>query len=381
MPSPINPKILQLLTQGTVIPAHPLALNANRRLDERRQRALTRYYIAASAGGLAVGVHTTQFAIRDPQIGLFQPVLTLAAEEMNRADRNRSTPLVRIGGICGDTAQALREAALLAELRYHAGLLSFAALSHATEAALLAHCRTVAQILPIVGFYLQPAVGGRVLSYSFWREFAEIESVVAIKIAPFNRYQTLDVIRAVAESGRDIPLYTGNDDNIVLDLLTPYVFSVKGKQVERRIVGGLLGHWSVWTRKATELLEECRAAREGFTNTLQDVGALAPTFAGRGKIALAPEEIAIPVRLLKKSTEVTDSNAAFFDAANNFSGCIAGLHEVLRRQGLLEGIWCLDPNETLSPGQSEEISRVYAAYPHLNDDAFVLQHLATWLTP
>jgi len=355
MSAPINPGSLQLLTQGTVIPAHPLALNANRRLDERRQRALTRYYIAASAGGLAVGVHTTQFAIRDPQIGLFKPVLTLAAEEMDRADRDRPVPLVRIGGICGETPQAVREAALLADLRYHAGLLSLAALSHATDAALLAHCRAVAQILPIVGFYLQPAVGGRVLSYNFWREFADIENVAAIKIAPFNRYQTLDVIRAVAESGRDIPLYTGNDDNIVMDLLTPYVLSVNGKQVERRIVGGLLGHWSVWTKRATELLTECQA----LTNS----------------------RAAVPPALLRRSIEVTDSNAAFFDAANHFRGCIAGLHEVLRRQGLLEGIWCLDPNETLSPGQSEEISRVYAAYPHLHDDQFVHQHRDSWLAP
>jgi dihydrodipicolinate synthase/N-acetylneuraminate lyase len=355
MPSPIDPEALQLLTQGTVIPAHPLALDANCRLDERRQRALTRYYIAAGAGGLAIGVHTTQFAIREPRMGLFEPVLTLAAEELDRADRSRSVPLIRIGGACGDTPQALREAALLADLRYHAGLLSLAALSHSTDAALLAHCRSVAQILPIVGFYLQPAVGGRVLSYNFWREFAEIENVAAIKIAPFNRYQTLDVIRAVAESGRDIPLYTGNDDNIVMDLLTPYVFSVNGKQVERRIVGGLLGHWSVWTKRATELLTECQA--------------------------LTKSRAAVPPTLLRKSVEVTDSNAAFFDAANRFSGCIAGLHEVLRRQGLLEGIWCLDPNETLSPGQSEEISRVYAAYPHLNDDAFIHQHRDAWLTP
>jgi hypothetical protein len=274
---------------------------------------------------------------------------------MDRADRSRPVPLIRIGGICGDTPQALREAALLADLRYHAGLLSLAALSHATDADLLAHCRAVAEVLPIVGFYLQSAVGGRALSHKFWREFAEIENVVAIKIAPFNRYQTLDVIRAVAEFDREIPLYTGNDDNIVMDLLTPYIFSANGKHVERRIVGGLLGHWSVWTRSATQLLEECHAA----TNS----------------------QAAIPPSLLRKSVEVTDSNAAFFDAANLFSGCIAGLHEVLRRQGLLEGIWCLDPNETLSAGQTEEISRVHAAYPHLNDDDFVQHHRDSWLTP
>src|SRR5882724_6111639 len=326
MSSPINLKVQQLLAQGTVIPAHPLALNANRRLDERRQRALTRYYIAAGAGGLAIGVHTTQLAIRDPQIGLFKPALTLAAEEMDRADRNRPVPLIRIGGICGDTPQAVREATLLADLHYHAGLLSLAALSHASDTVLLAHCRAVAQIIPIVGFYLQPAVGGRVLSYKFWREFAEIENVAAIKIAPFNRYQTLEVVRAVAESGRDIPLYTGNDDNIIMDLLTPFKFHVNGRTVERRIVGGLLGHWSVWTKHAVELQKECSAVLTG-----------------------AP----ISAKLIQKSGQVTDANAAFFDAANKFAGCIAGLHEVLRRQGLLEGIWCLDPEESLGPGQNE----------------------------
>ena len=376
----LDPK-LQLLARGTVIPAHPLALNANRRLDERRQRALTRYYIAAGSGGVAIGVHTTQFAIREPRFGLFEPVLKIAAEELDRADRGRPVPLVRIGGICGDTPQAIREAKLLAGLRYHAGLLSLAALKNSTEADLLAHCCAIAEIFPIVGFYLQPAVGGRVLSYKFWREFAEIENVVAIKIAPFNRYQTLNVVRAVAESGREIPLYTGNDDNIVLDLLTPYIFSVDGKQIERRIVGGLLGHWSVWTRRAVELLDECHASWANCGTTHQRVGAVAPTFSGEEDGALAPEGIPLPIELLRKSVEVTDCNAAFFDAANNFSGCIAGLHEVLRRQGLLEGTWCLDPNETLSAGQSGEISRVYTAYPHLNDDAFVREHLASWLTP
>jgi dihydrodipicolinate synthase/N-acetylneuraminate lyase len=353
--APLDPKLVQLFHRGTVIPAHPLALNANRLFDERRQRALTRYYIAAGCGGLAIGVHTTQFAIREPQIGLFEPALALAGEEMDRADRNRPVPLLRIGGICGDTPQAAKEAALLADLRYHGGLLSLAALRDATDADLLSHCRAVAQIIPIVGFYLQPAVGGRVLSFNFWKKFAEIENVIGIKIAPFNRYQTLDVVRAVAESGRDIALYTGNDDNIVMDLLTPFAFQTSRKTVERRIVGGLLGHWSVWTRRAVELLGECHA--------------------------VAHANAAIPQTLLRKSIEVTDSNAAFFDAANHFRGCIAGLHEVLRRQGLLEGIWCLDPSETLSPGQAEEISRVYAAYPHLNDDAFVRENLSSWLTP
>ena len=351
----LNSKVHEVLRRGTVIPAHPLALTVGRRLDERRQRALTRYYIAAGAGGLAVGVHTTQFAIRDPRHGLFEPVLKLAAEEMDRADRNRVEPLIRIGGICGETAQAVQEAELLADLGYGAGLLSLAALKHCDDAALLAHCRSVAEILPVVGFYLQPAVGGRVLSYRFWREFAEIENVVAVKIAPFNRYQTLDVVRAVAESGRDIALYTGNDDNIVMDLVTSYVFRIAQRPETHRIVGGLLGHWAVWTRSASELLQECHAAACG--------------------------EKDVPKSLLQRSAEITDCNAAFFDAAHHFAGCIAGLHEVLRRQGLLEGIWCLDPAETLSPGQLEEINRVYDAYPHLNDDDFVREGRDEWLRP
>ncbi len=344
----------EVLRQGVVIPASPLALNAQRRWDERRQRALWRYYIAAGAGGIAVGVHTTQFAIRDPKIGLFRPLLELVKEEFDRADAARSEPLVRIAGICGDTPQALAEAELARAMGFHAGLLSLSALKEADDDTLIAHCRRVAEVIPLVGFYLQPAVGGRVLSYRFWRRFAEIEKVVAIKIAPFNRYQTLDVVRAIAESGRDdIALYTGNDDNIVLDLLTPYRFTVGSKQVERRIVGGLLGHWAVWTKRAVELLECCHAVAREQT---------------------------IPADLLRLAVEVTDCNAAFFDAANGFRGCIAGIHEVLRRQGLLEGIWCLDPNETLSPGQAEEIDRVYRSYPHLNDDTFVAEHLHEWLS-
>jgi dihydrodipicolinate synthase/N-acetylneuraminate lyase len=324
------------LHRGLVIPACPLALNASRKLDERRQRALLRYYHAAGAGGVAVGVHTTQFAIRDPKHALFEPVLTLAAEEFKNDPRR----LVRIGGVCGLTPQAIREATLLRELGYDAALLSLAALKSATEAEMIAHCREIAQIIPIVGFYLQPAVGGKVLPRSFWRQFVEIENVVAIKIAPFNRYQTLDVIHAVKDSGRtDIALYTGNDDNIVLDLISPYPV---------RIVGGLLGHWSVWTQKAVELLAKCHSE------------------------PVSPE-------MLRLANEVTDSNAAFFDAANGFAGCIAGLHEILRRQGLLEGLWCLDEHETLSPGQLAEIDRVCAAYPHLSDDAFVAEHRDAWL--
>lgn len=353
MPPTIDLRILQTIQKGIAIPAHPLALTAKRRLDERRQRALSRYYVAAGAGGLAVGVHTTQFAIRKREIGLFEPVLRLAAEEMNRADANRVTPLVRIGGVCGETRQALAEATMMRDLKYHAGLLSLGAVAAWDDERLLAHCKEVAEILPIVGFYLQPAVGGRLLSYSFWRRFAEIENVIAIKIAPFNRYQTLDVVRAVAESGCDITLYTGNDDNIVMDLVTPFCFHAGAQPHSLRIVGGLLGHWAVWTKRAVELLAQCHN--------------------------LVSENLAIPTSMLERSVQVTDSNAAFFDAANKFAGCIAGLHEVLRRQGLLEGIWCLDPNETLSPGQKEEIDRVYAAYPELNDDNFVREGREAWL--
>ena len=351
----LPPEIRQVLQRGLVIPACPLALNAGRKLDERRQRALLRYYAAAGAGGVAVGVHTTQFAIRDPRQGLFEPVLQLAAEELTRADAGRREPLVRVGGICGETPQAMHEAALLRGLGFHAGLLNLPALKGSSNEQVIAHCRAVAEILPVVGFYLQPAVGGRVLPLPFWRRFVEIDNVVAIKIAPFNRYQTLDVVRAVAEAGRDdVALYTGNDDNIVLDLLTPYRFNVGGRVVERRMVGGLLGHWAVWTCQAVELLRECHRAMESG----------------------GP----IPAELLRRAVEVTDCNAAFFDAANNFAGCIAGLHEVLRRQGLFEGIWCLDPREGLGPGQREEIDRVYAAYPHLNDDAFVATHRDRWLS-
>jgi hypothetical protein len=351
----IDPQIWRALYAGLVIPAHPLALDASRHLDERRQRALTRYYIDAGAGGLAIAVHTTQFAIRNPDIGLFEPVLQLAAEEMSRADSKRSVPLVRIGGICGDTPQALREARILHDLHYHAGLLSLAALSDAEDATLLAHCRLVAEVLPIVGFYLQPLVGGRPLSYTFWRNFAEIENVAAIKIAPFNRYQTLDVIRAVAESGADVALYTGNDDNIVMDLLTPYAVASRKESRSLRFTGGLLGHWAVWTSRAVQLLADCKS--------------------------VAHSGEAIPQELLRRAIEVTDCNAAFFDADHNFAGCIAGLHEVLRRQGLLNGIWCLDSHEGLGPGQSQEIDRVYSAYPHLNDDDFVRSHLDKWLSP
>ncbi len=343
-----------VLREGVAIPAHPLALNARRRLDERRQRALSRYYIAAGAGGLAVGVHTTQFAIRDPGVGLFEPVLALAAEEMDRADARRERPLVRIGGVIGRTRQACQEAALLRRLGYHAGLLSLAAFAGADDDALVEHCREVGRIIPLVGFYLQPSVGGRELSYRFWRRFAELPPVAAIKIAPFNRYATHDVVRAVIDAGRDdVALYTGNDDSIVHDLLSCYRLWSDGEWVERRIVGGLLGHWSVWTRRAVELHLRCR------------------------QVARADD---VPADLMALAAQVTDCNAAFFDAANQFRGVIAGLHEVLRRQGLLEGIWCLDEAETFGPGQLAEIDRVLRAYSHLNDDDFVAEGREGWLS-
>ncbi|MFG0250469.1 MAG: dihydrodipicolinate synthase family protein [Phycisphaeraceae bacterium JB051] len=353
--SDLSPTIKSTLDGGVAIPAHPLALDANRKLDERRQRALSRYYIDSGVGGLAVGVHTTQFEIRQAKFGLFKPVLQLAAEEMDRADYQRQTPLVRIAGIVGQTSQAVSEAELLRDTGYHAGLLSLAAMKTADEDTLIAHCKAVADVIPLVGFYLQTAVGGMPLSYEFWRRFVEIPNVVAIKMAPFNRYQTFDVIRAVIEAERDnIALYTGNDDNIVMDLLTPYCINVNGKSVTRRIVGGLLGHWSVCTRKAVTLLQECHA------------------------IVAAGGDV--PRWMMHKAMAVTDSNAAFFDAANQYQGVICGLHEVLRRQGLLAGTWCLNPDETLGPGQAEEIDRVYRAYPDLHDDQFVAQHLDQWLS-
>src|SRR5215468_490211 len=344
------PEVLAALRRGVVIPAHPLALDANRKLDARRQRALARYYLDAGAGGLAVGVHTTQFAIREA--GLFEPVLKLA---MRSAEEWARESVIMIAGLVGRTAQAVKEAQVARGLGYHAGLLSLAALKGTSEDELIAHARAVAHEIPLVGFYLQPAVGGLVLPVSFWRRFAAIENVVAIKVAPFNRYRTVDVVRGVVEAGaaERITLYTGNDDHIVLDLLTPFTVVANGHETTVRIKGGLLGHWSVWVKKAVELLDRVHAA-------------------------VAAD--AVPTELLALDSQVTDCNAAIFDVANDFHGVIAGCHEILRRQGLLEGIWCLDPDETLGPGQKEEIDRVCAAYPHLNDDAFVRANLERWLS-
>jgi len=337
--------ILSLLRRGTVIPAHPLALDAARKLDARRQRALTRYYLDAGSGGLAVGVHATQFAIRDA--GLYEPVLALAAEAA-RAWTGR--PAIMIAGLSGKTAQAQREAEIALAHGYHAGLLSLAPLKGASIDELVAHCSAVAARIPLVGFYLQTAVGGIALPAEFWRRFALIENVIAVKVAPFNRYRTLDVARGVvaARAEERVTLYTGNDDHIVLDLATPLVVRRGADEVRLRIKGGLLGHWSVWTRKAVELLERIH----------------------RGPI---------DGDLLALDARVTDCNSAFFDVAHDFAGCIPGCHEVLRRQGLLEGIWCLDPGETLSPGQSEEIDRVYREHADLADDDFVRANLARWL--
>lgn len=349
----IPENVFSSLHKGVVIPALPLALNCNRKLDERRQRALFRYYLDAGSGGIAVGVHTTQFAIRSPKIGLFQPILEIAKEEFDNFSSKTKKPIIRIAGVIGRTEQAVKEAQLALANGFHAVLLSVAAFREDSNQVIIEHCRAVAEIIPVIGFYLQPAVGGRKLDVNFWREFARIENVIAIKMAPFNRYQTLDVVRGVVESGRagKIALYTGNDDNIVVDLLTEYQIRNGAQLRSKRIVGGLLGHWAVWNRSAVKLLDKVHSSE--LDHDLKQALVLA--------------------------NKVTDSNAAFFDAANNFAGCITGIHEVLRRQGLLEGIWTLDENEVLSPGQKEEIERVYAAYPELNDDAFVTENLDHWL--
>ncbi|MCX6932054.1 MAG: dihydrodipicolinate synthase family protein [Verrucomicrobia bacterium] len=342
------------LLAGHVIPAQPLALDRHRKFSEKHQRALTRYYVAAGSGGLAVGVHSTQFAIRDPEHNLFRPVLELAAQTVRAELAAAPRDFALIAGICGQTPQAVAEAELALSFGYHAGLVSMAAFKTEPEDAIVAHVATLAKLIPVVGFYLQPAVGGRVFSYAFWRKFAEIPGVVAIKLAPFNRYQTIDVVRAVTDAGRDdLALYTGNDDTIVADLLTPFTFAHRGKPVTRRIVGGLLGHWGVWTHAAVQLFRETQSA------------------------AQQPE---FSARWLERAVAVTDMNAALFDAANRFHGCIPGILEVLRRQGLVETVHCLNPDEVLSPGQAEELTRVCHTYPELTDDAFVAQHLTRWLS-
>ncbi len=350
----MNATLRDALNRGMVIPACPLALDAQRRWDERRQRALVRYYLDAGAGGIAVAVHTTQFAIREARHGLFQPIVRLVAEEMARFDAASSRLSLRVGGICGDTTQAVAEAVTLRETGYHAGLLNLGAARATSDDGLVAHCRRVAEVIPLFGFYLSPSVGGRLLPFSFWRKLGEVENLVAVKIAAFNRYQTLDVVRAMVEEGRDdVALYTGNDDNIVLDLLTPMTFLCSDRQVERRIVGGLLGQWAVGTHAAVAMLKDChRLVAAGGT---------------------------LPLEILNTHVELTDVNAAMFDAANGFKGVVPGVHEVLRRHGLFEGTWCLDPNETLSPGQLAELDRVWHAYPHLFDVNYVRENIDRWM--
>ena len=350
--SDLPPDVLSLLAQGAVIPAHPLALDAQRQFDRRRQRALTRYYVDAGAGGLAVGVHTTQFSIRER--GLYEPVLRSAMEDRLAWSQR---PMAMIAGLCGSTAQACSEAKIALSLGYHAGLLSLAALAASSEDELITHCQAVAQQIPLFGFYLQAAVGGPVLSSDFWRRFASIDNVLGIKVAPFNRYRSIDVVRGVVEARAEerVFLYTGNDDHIVLDLALPFVALRDGQPVSMRFRGGLLGHWSVWTASAVAQLAQIKAE-----------------LASRGG-TLSPQLLALDSR-------VTDCNSAFFDVANNFHGCIAGCHEVLRRQGLLEGIWCLDPAEGLGPGQAAEIDRVYRTHGELGDDAFVRANLQRWLS-
>jgi len=338
------------LRTGQVIPALPLALDRRRSWDQRHQRALVRYYVDAGAGGLAVGVHSTQFAIRDSKHGLFAPVLKLAAETAAAWLAPKPRDFVLIAGLCGRTPQARREARLARELGYQAGLLSLGAWARDPENNILAHCRAIAREIPLVGFYLQTAVGGRAFSYRFWRAFAEIPELVGVKIAPFNRYRTIDVVRAVLESGRDdVALYTGNDDNIIGDLLTPFTFGGRTRHID----GGLLGQWGVWTQRAVTLLDEIKRARR------------------RPRLATAWWE---------RNAALTDMNAAIFDAAHDFAGCLPGIHEVLRRQGLLASVACLDPHERLSPGQAAEITRVASAYPWLVDDDFVARHRARWLS-
>ena len=351
----IPEEIRKEVKRGVVIPAVPLALTPERRLDRSRQKAVLKYYIDAGVGGIAIGVHSTQFAIREPGIDLFQPVLSLASETVDEHTGQRGSGILKVAGVCGRSDQAIREAEFTRDAGYHAVLLSLAAFPDDTEDVMIEHCRRVADIMPVFGFYLQPSVGGRLLSYSFWRRFCDIENILGIKIAPFNRYQTLDVVRAVCEADRedDITLYTGNDDNIVPDLLTQYRIITGAGKKRVRIAGGLLGHWSVWVKKAVELLEEI--------HLITDSGQ------------------AIPPELLTRGQEITDSNAAFFDAAHNYSGVIPGIHEVLRRQGIFQGRWCLDPEEELSPGQAAEIDRVYRSYPYLNDDDFVRENLSRWL--
>ena len=344
---------LKKLAEGTVIPATPLALDENRKLSEDGQRLLMKYYLNCGVGGIATAVHTTQFEIRDPAINLYEPILKLVSEEIDKFEQENDKVIVKVAGVCGPIEQAVKEAELAKKYGYDAVLLSPGGLNHMPESYLIERTKAVAAVMPVIGFYLQTAVGGRVFSFNYWEQVSAIDNVVAIKCASFNRYTTQDVVRAVALSDRcnDITLYTGNDDNIVIDLLTKYKFTKDGKTVVKSFEGGLLGHWSVWTKKAVEIFNMTKEAKKGN---------------------------AIPEELLTLAAEVTETNSVFFDTANGFKGCIAGLHDVLRRQGLMENIYCLNPEETMSPGQAKELDRIYAAYPHLNDDAFIAENIVAW---
>ena len=344
---------LKKLAEGTVIPATPLALDENRKLSEDGQRLLMKYYLNCGVGGIATAVHTTQFEIRDPEINLYEPILKLVSEEIDKFEQENDKVIVKVAGVCGPIEQAVKEAELAKKYGYDAVLLSPGGLNHMPESYLIERTKAVAAVMPVIGFYLQTAVGGRVFSFNYWEQVSAIDNVVAIKCASFNRYTTQDVVRAVALSDRcnDITLYTGNDDNIVIDLLTKYKFTKDGKTVVKSFEGGLLGHWSVWTKKAVEIFNMTKEAKKGN---------------------------AIPEELLTLAAEVTETNSVFFDTANGFKGCIAGLHDVLRRQGLMENIYCLNPEETMSPGQAKELDRIYAAYPHLNDDAFIAENIVAW---
>ena len=345
-------KALKLLRQGTVIPATPLALTADKKLDEKHQRLLMRYYLAAGAGGIASGVHSTQFEIHDPKVGLLAPVLEIVADEVARFEASSGDTIIKIAGACGPASQAAKEAELAKKLGYDAVLLSPGGLPDLDTCGHLARAKAVAEVMPVVGFSLQKAVGGPALMYKYWEDLCQIPNLVAIKTAPFDRYVTLDILRAVAWSGRDIAMYTGNDDNIVIDLLTEFSFPKGGRDYRIKFAGGLLGHYSVWTKTHVKMLEELRRARESGV---------------------------IPADLLTLAAKVTDMNAAVFDPGNGFKGCISGMHEVLHRQGLMAGIWCLSEHEKLSPGQSAELDRIYAMYPELTDDRFVCENIDLWL--
>lgn len=351
MSSRLKPEIKELLFSGAAIPAHPLALNEDKTLDELSQRALSHYYIDAGVDGIAVGVHTTQFEIRDPQFNLYETILTMAMEEINKRDLDR--PFIKIAGISGPKEQAVEEAKLAASLGYDLGLLAMGGLQDLTEEEILDRAKAVAKEIPLFGFYLQPSAGGRIFSYDFWHQFMEIEGVCAVKTAPFNRYQTLDVLRAVAHSSQrdDIAVYTGNDDNIVADLLTTYEFEVAGEVYRKQVVGGLLGHWAAWTKSSVDLFHRIKAAREANENYAE---------------------------LLTEGVKVTDMNAAFFDVKNNFKGSIAGINEMLSRSGLLKGNTCLMDHECLSPGQLEELNRIEKEYADYADYEFIKENIEKW---